>query len=1275
LWAERPSEEEASRRDPDPAVLACAPGLEAEDLAAGHPVTSPRRVPPAGAPPVSVIMAARDAEATIAEALGSLRGQTMTGWEAVVVDDGSTDGTAGVVAGLGAADARIRLLSGGRRGVSAARNAGLGAARGKFVLFLDADDLLEPRALERLSEALLGDPSLAAAHGIWSRVSGDGERVLTEELGPAGDLFQAFACRCAFAIHACLVRRELIERAGGFDPSLTICVDWDLWQRIARGGARFGTVAERVARYRTRPGSTSFDGARLFAAGSRLIDRAHRPDPRARDVHPEHIAGRPAPEAQAAKLHLASWCAGLEIGRGEDGRALLGRPSAGAVPGLDVEVVVTGLLTGLAVAREQPPATWGPEDHVATRRVREFIEALEVHAATPGLARQAGRLLDRRLLRTRRPARPVTVGRLFAVQVDVASGLIDVTPPAAAERIDCEVGFGDERLGAVELPVCDGLVPAELIIDAIVAKFWWDLLGRFFAATLYPALLVADGTDGWSMRRGELMLASQPPSGPAAALASAHDVAGWAVLLQELWNRPDWPAERFYVEEAEVRDEERVTRDAVDGWVVVEASDEPFDVEAEGPLDAVLTVGGAAVGSTRLPGPPAGGTVRAGVLRSALITASGAELCRVAVREGVLGRPLTAPGTLRERLAEAAAVRRAEDGVARADGTPAGAAEDRPTRVPARNADGLGRSWPAGAEPGPGWSAAIRRARAGRAPALLLARRFAPIGTSASRRAALPAAAAPELAAAAVAAGEPALQVPAPGRAAYVPELLWRPGREPEPARPPAAGGDGAVAGPRTRGADRHVFEALFARRADPWRYESRYEREKYEQTLGLLPRRPIRRALEIGCAEGHFTVRLAPRVDLLVAADISRIALERAAARCRGLAGVSFLPLDVATEAPPGLFDLIVCSEVLYYVGGREELEACTGRLAEALEPGGHLLSAHANLLSDDPDEPGFAWGEPFGAKTIGEALAATPALQPLHELRTPYYRIHLLQRKGNLRAIPRLGRRTWRVREADAAPPPPEVAVDFRPQGGRPPAATEPEAIATRRLPILAYHRVAADGPSALARFRVAPPAFEEQLDYLSEAGFGTVSLDQWHAAAEAHRPLPGRAVILTFDAGYRDFLTHAWPALRQRGFTAMVFLVTDEVGRTSRWDASFGEPVPLLDWDEVITLQAQGVKFGSHTATHRPLTSLAPAEAARELARSRRALQERLGRPADTIAYPHGDADPATTHLAGACGFTFGLTCQPRACRFNDPLLELPRIEVPATMSLSEFIAALG
>jgi SAM-dependent methyltransferase len=191
----------------------------------------------------------------------------------------------------------------------------------------------------------------------------------------------------------------------------------------------------------------------------------------------------------------------------------------------------------------------------------------------------------------------------------------------------------------------------------------------------------------------------------------------------------------------------------------------------------------------------------------------------------------------------------------------------------------------------------------------------------------------------------------------------------------------------------REHWESLFASREDPWRYDNSYEATKYEQTLSLLPEGRFSRALELACAEGHFTDRLSRRVEHLTAADISPTAVARTRARCAAFGNVDFLVLDLVSDALPADLDLIVCSEVLYYLS-LEQLKEVPAKFANALRPGGFLLMAHAIMVSDERERTGFDWGHDFGVKTIAATFDANPELSLLQELRTPLYRIQLFQR-----------------------------------------------------------------------------------------------------------------------------------------------------------------------------------------------------------------------------------------------------------------------------------------
>ena len=151
----------------------------------------------------------------------------------------------------------------------------------------------------------------------------------------------------------------------------------------------------------------------------------------------------------------------------------------------------------------------------------------------------------------------------------------------------------------------------------------------------------------------------------------------------------------------------------------------------------------------------------------------------------------------------------------------------------------------------------------------------------------------------------------------------------------------------------RAYWEEVY-RKPDPWAYGSDYEQLKYQRTIALLPPGPIGTALEVACSEGRFSALLAPRVGKLVASDISPTALERARERCRGIANIEFREHDFFEQQLPHGLDLLVCSEVLYDLPGPADLARVATRLVTALAAGGRLLSAHANVLKDDPSRTG---------------------------------------------------------------------------------------------------------------------------------------------------------------------------------------------------------------------------------------------------------------------------------------------------------------------------------
>jgi SAM-dependent methyltransferase len=180
-------------------------------------------------------------------------------------------------------------------------------------------------------------------------------------------------------------------------------------------------------------------------------------------------------------------------------------------------------------------------------------------------------------------------------------------------------------------------------------------------------------------------------------------------------------------------------------------------------------------------------------------------------------------------------------------------------------------------------------------------------------------------------------------------------------------------------------FDGIYASDPDPWRFEtSDYEREKYAATLASLPRETYRSALEIGCSIGVFTHALAPRCAELVAIDVAESALDAARRRCADQPHVRFAKAAVPGAWPEGRFDLILISEVIYFLD-RGDIGALARRIEGALVPGGDLVLVHWLGETDYPLS-GDAATEALIAETSG-------FLDLLHGAREAQYRLDVLR------------------------------------------------------------------------------------------------------------------------------------------------------------------------------------------------------------------------------------------------------------------------------------------
>jgi SAM-dependent methyltransferase len=182
-------------------------------------------------------------------------------------------------------------------------------------------------------------------------------------------------------------------------------------------------------------------------------------------------------------------------------------------------------------------------------------------------------------------------------------------------------------------------------------------------------------------------------------------------------------------------------------------------------------------------------------------------------------------------------------------------------------------------------------------------------------------------------------------------------------------------------------FESLYARDGDPWKFASSdYEREKYARTLAALPEARYGAALEVGCSIGVLTSELAKRCDRLVAIDAAPTPLIEARRRCGELTNVEFAQMFVPGAWPDGVFDLILLSEVIYYLDAGDVAELAK-RVEAALAPRATILLVHWTGETDYPLSGDHA-AELF-IQCLGDRVEVVGSDQ------RPNYRLDVLKRR----------------------------------------------------------------------------------------------------------------------------------------------------------------------------------------------------------------------------------------------------------------------------------------
>jgi peptidoglycan/xylan/chitin deacetylase (PgdA/CDA1 family) len=211
--------------------------------------------------------------------------------------------------------------------------------------------------------------------------------------------------------------------------------------------------------------------------------------------------------------------------------------------------------------------------------------------------------------------------------------------------------------------------------------------------------------------------------------------------------------------------------------------------------------------------------------------------------------------------------------------------------------------------------------------------------------------------------------------------------------------------------------------------------------------------------------------------------------------------------------------------------------------------------------------------------------------------------------------------------------------------------------------YHYVDASPPPVgpyADGLTVRTPDFGSEMALLESGGYHTVTFNQVWQAMAGQAALPSKPVLLTFDDGGLDNFTVAFPILKRHGFVATFFVITNAVGHNPQ----------SMTWDQLREMKAAGMTIGSHTKGHPDLRTVSPDRLWDELAGSRAAIEAELGAAPDVLSYPSGKFSAKIAKLASTAGYRMAVTTRWGKTIRPASMLELPRMRVPARLSVAAF-----
>lgn len=226
---------------------------------------------------------------------------------------------------------------------------------------------------------------------------------------------------------------------------------------------------------------------------------------------------------------------------------------------------------------------------------------------------------------------------------------------------------------------------------------------------------------------------------------------------------------------------------------------------------------------------------------------------------------------------------------------------------------------------------------------------------------------------------------------------------------------------------------------------------------------------------------------------------------------------------------------------------------------------------------------------------------------------------------------------------------------------------------LPVLTYHRIGdtAFGPPGIT---ISISEFTQQMDLLTQGGYVSLGLGNFIRMLRGREEEFRKRVLITFDDGYGEVYSGAWPILKERGLTATGFITTGAIGGTNFWDSS-GSSLAMLTEGQIKELGISGMDFGAHTHTHPELPNLSGDRAREEVRRSKAVLENLLGRPVLAFCYPYGRCSPELKRILSSEGFACSFASDTGPRDFREDPFEIRRIGIFPGLTQTGFLRKIS